>query len=74
MNYEGFPMITENAHILVMVVCLLVVIVLMIGLGGFAFGGEFNRKYANKIMRLRILLQAIAILLIILFVYFSRGG
>ena len=45
--------------------CLLVVIVLMIGLGGFAFGGEFNRKYANKIMRLRILLQAIAILLII---------
>ena len=67
-------MITENAHILVMVVCLLVVIVLMIGLGGFAFGGEFNRKYANKIMRLRILFQAIAILLIILFVYFSRGG
>ena len=67
-------MITDNAHILVIVVCLLVVIVLMIGLGGFAFGGEFNKKYANKIMRLRILLQAIAILLIILFVYFSRGG
>ena len=74
MNYEGFPMITENAHILVMVVCLLVVIVLMIGLGGFAFGGDFNKKYANKLMRLRILLQAIAILLIILFVYFSRGN
>tara|TARA_B100000963_G_scaffold330964_1_gene321394 strand:+ start:523 stop:726 length:204 start_codon:yes stop_codon:yes gene_type:complete len=67
-------MITENAHILVMVVCLLVVIVLMIGLGGFAFGGDFNKKYANKLMRLRILLQAIAILLIILFVYFSRGN
>lgn len=67
-------MILENAHIFVIVACLLVVIVLMIGLGGFAFGGEFNRKYANKIMRLRILLQAIAILLIILFVYFSRSG
>ena len=67
-------MILENAHIFVTVACLLVVIVLMIGLGGFAFGGEFNRKYANKIMRLRILLQAIAILLIILFVYFSKGG
>ena len=66
-------MITENAHILVMVVCLLVVIVLMIGLGGFAFGGEFNKKYANKLMRLRILLQAMAILLIIFFVYFSKG-
>jgi|TARA_E500000081_G_scaffold136783_1_gene150933 threonine/homoserine/homoserine lactone efflux protein len=70
---EGFSMITENAHIFVMVVCLLVVIVLMIGLGGFAFGGEFNKKYANKLMRLRILLQAMAILLIIFFVYFSRG-
>ena len=70
---EGFFMITENAHIFVMVVCLLVVIVLMIGLGGFAFGGEFNKKYANKLMRLRILLQAMAILLIIFFVYFSRG-
>ena len=67
-------MILENAYIFVIVACLLVVIVLMIGLGGFAFGGEFNRKYANKIMRLRILLQAVAILLIILFVYFSKGG
>ena len=67
-------MILENAHIIIIVACLLVLIVLMIGLGGFTFGGEFNRKYANKIMRLRILLQAIAILLIILFVYFSRGG
>ena len=67
-------MILENAYIIVIVACLLVLIVLMIGLGGFTFGGEFNRKYANKIMRLRILLQAIAILLIILFVYFSRAG
>ena len=71
---EGYSMILENAYIFVIVACLLVVIVLMIGLGGFAFGGEFNRKYANKIMRLRILLQAVAILLIILFVYFSKGG
>ena len=74
MTYEGLSMIIENAYILVMVVCLLVVIVLMIGLGGFAFGGDFNKKYANKLMRLRILLQAIAILLIIFFVYFTRGN
>ena len=66
-------MILENAHVIVIVACLLVLIVLMIGLGGFTFGGDFNRKYANKIMRLRILVQAIAILLIILFVYFYRG-
>ncbi len=63
-------MISQNLHIYVIIACLVVLIVLMIGLGGFAFGGSFNRKYANKIMRLRILLQALAIILILLFVYF----
>jgi len=67
-------MIIENAHIFVIAACLLVVIVLMIGLGGFAFGGDFNKKYANKIMRLRILLQAIAILLIIFLFIFQEVG
>ena len=66
-------MILENSHIYIIIACLLVLIVLMVGLGGFAFGGNFNKKYANKIMRLRILLQAVAILLILLFVYFSKG-
>jgi len=37
--------------------CLAVLGVLLVGVGGFAKGGEFNRKYANKIMRLRLLLQ-----------------
>ncbi len=54
--------------------CLVVVAVLMLGIGGFAKGGEFNRKYANKIMRLRLLTQFIAVILIVAFVYFSRGG
>jgi hypothetical protein len=67
-------MTLENAHIYVIIACLLVLIVLMIGLGGFAFGGSFIKKYANKIMRLRILLQAIAILMILIFVYFFKGN
>jgi hypothetical protein len=54
--------------------CLAVVAVLMIGVGGFARGGDFNKKYANKIMRLRLLLQFIAVLLIVAYVYFSRRG
>lgn len=53
--------------------CLAVVVVLAIGVGGFAKGGEFNRKYANKLMRLRLLTQFIAVLLIMLFVW-STGG
>lgn len=54
--------------------CLAVLAVLLVGVGGFAKGGEFNRKYANKIMRLRLLLQFIAVVLIVAFVYFSRQG
>ena len=53
--------------------CLAVLAVLAVGIGGFAKGGEFNRKYANKIMRLRLLLQFVAIILIVLFVWI-RGG
>ena len=64
----------DPLFILIILSMAVVLIILMVGIGGFGKGGEFNRKYANKIMRLRILLQAIAILLIILFVYFSRGG
>ena len=45
----------------------------MVGIGGFSQGGNFNKKYANKIMRLRIILQAIAVMLIIIFVYFKKG-
>lgn len=52
--------------------CLAVLGVLIVGVLGFARGGEFNRKYANKIMRLRLLMQFLAVVLIVAFVYFSR--
>ena len=55
-------------YIIVVVAILAVLIVLMIGLGGFTTGGNFNRKYANKLMRWRIILQAVAIGLILLFI------
>ena len=51
-----------------------VAIILMIGIGGFGRGGEFNRKYANKLMRMRILAQFVAVVLILLFVWIARGG
>ncbi|MEZ5675221.1 Hypoxia induced protein conserved region [Thalassovita litoralis] len=53
--------------------CLGVVVILMIGIGGFAKGGDFNRKHANKIMRMRIAAQFVAVLLILLFVWIRRG-
>ena len=59
---------------IVAVSCLAVLAVLLVGVGGFARGGEFNRKYANKIMRLRILAQFIAVILIVGFVWLRTGG
>ena len=54
--------------------CLAVVVILLIGIGGFAKGGAFNRKHANRIMRYRIVAQAIAIALILAFVTLRRHG
>ncbi len=53
--------------------CLVVLAVLMTGIGGFAKGGDFNRKHANRIMRYRIIAQAVAVALILLFVYLTGG-
>ena len=60
--------------ILAIVTCLIVLIILMFGIGSFAKGGNFGRKYSNKFMRWRIIAQAVAVLLIIVFVYFEKKG
>ncbi len=60
--------------IIAIITCLVVLIILMFGIGSFAKGGNFSKKYSNKLMRWRIIAQAIAVLLIIAFVYFKKGG
>ena len=54
------------------IAAVLVLVILMVGIGGFAKGGEFNRKHANRIMRYRIIAQFVAVLLILLFVAVRR--
>ncbi len=49
-----------------------VLAVLVVGVASMFRGGEFNRKYANKLMRLRVLLQALALLLFAIFMLFFR--
>lgn len=60
--------------VLAAIACLAVVVVLMLGLGGFAGGGEFNKKNSNKLMRYRIGAQFIAVILIVIAVYVTRNG
>ena len=63
----------DPLFIVMAVAMLAVVAILLFGIGSFAKGGEFNKKYANKAMRWRIGAQFIAVLLILLFVW-VRGG
>lgn len=67
-------MASDPLFIIVAIACLAVLIILLIGIGGFAKGGDFNKKHANKIMRYRIIAQAVAVALILIFVFFRRAG
>ncbi len=59
---------------IIVLACVAVLIILMIGVGGFAKGGAFNQKYANKMMRLRLLAQFVAVVLIAAYVYIRQSG
>ncbi|MBD24526.1 MAG: hypothetical protein CMG46_05920 [Candidatus Marinimicrobia bacterium] len=48
-----------------------VILVLTTGLLGFMVGGEFNRKYANKLMRLRVVAQAFAVIVLLALLFFK---
>jgi hypothetical protein len=39
-------------------------LILLVGVGGFAAGGRFNARYGNLLMRFRVAAQAVAVLLI----------
>ena len=57
--------------LIVAVSALVVTAILATGIGGFARGGEFNRRNGNRLMRWRIIAQAIAIALILTYVGLS---
>ena len=48
-------------------------IVLVLGIGTLFKGGETSKKYSNKLMQLRVLLQFVAILVLIAFAYFFKN-
>ena len=50
-----------------------VVIILMLGIGSCAKGGETNKKYGNKMMRWRLAAQFIAVMMIAAFMFFGLG-
>ena len=59
--------------IISIVLLLSVGIVLILGIGTLFKGGETSKKYSNKLMQLRVLLQFIAILVLVGFAYFFKN-
>lgn len=65
---------TDSPLFYVIAVAMLVVLaILATGIGGFAKGGDFNRKHGNRMMRWRLIAQAVAVALIMLFVWLGGG-
>ncbi|MGA0394569.1 MAG: twin transmembrane helix small protein [Rhodospirillales bacterium] len=55
----------KSVMMVVLIVMLALVLgVLITGVIAMAKGGEFNKKYGNKLMRLRVAMQLLAVLLL----------
>ena len=59
--------------IISIVLLLAVGLVLILGIGTLFKGGETSKKYSNKLMQLRVLLQFIAIIVLVSFAYFFKN-
>ena len=58
--------------ILSIILLMTVGLVLILGIGTLFKGGDVSKKYSNKLMQLRVLLQFIAIILLIVFAYYFK--
>ena len=59
--------------ILSIVLLISVGLVLILGIGTLFKGGETSKKYSNKLMQLRVLIQFVAIIVLVSFAYFYKG-
>jgi len=53
----------------IFIVLFSVLLVLFIGIISMLRGGDFNKRWSNKLMRARVILQGVAIVLILLTAY-----
>ena len=65
-------LMTTTGSVLLAIALAAVLGVLAMGLFSMARGGEFNRKYGNKFMQARVILQFGAIALLAIAVLFGR--
>jgi hypothetical protein len=59
---------------LIPVALLAVTLTLFAGFYALYRGGDFGRSYSNKLMRLRVVLQAVAVALLVAAVWWRHNG
>lgn len=64
---------SETLTILMFIAMGITLLVLFTGLVSMARGGAFNRKNSNRLMRLRVVFQGIAILIFMLLAFVFKG-
>ena len=64
MNWIGFAVLGFVA---------LTLVALLVGIGGFARGGEFNRRHGNRMMRFRVGFQLAALVLLAIMFLVLKG-
>ena len=66
-------MITEIfVKVSALILLVAVAVVLILGIGTLFKGGDTSKKYSNKLMQLRVLLQFVAIIVLVCLAYFFK--
>jgi len=65
---------SQTLSILLVVAVGMTAAVLIAGIVSMARGGEFDRRNANRLMRLRVLFQAIAIAIVLVILFVVKKG
>ena len=67
-------LLQDPLFIVAAIAALIVLAILMLGVGSFAKGGDFNKRNANRIMRWRLGAQFVAVVVIVAFAYLRHRG
>ena len=59
--------------IILIIAMVAVLVVMLTGVIGMAVGGDFNRRYGNRLMRARVLLQLVAVVIFVLLILSIRA-
>ena len=60
-------------QILLVLFMIATLVVVTVGVIAMAINGKLNKNHSNKLMRLRVLFQAVAILVFVLLIWLARN-